>query len=191
MNKILIVLATWLLALSGFVVSKVIAPVKVVETNTVIERQGAVASPDIQAKFLKVGGLALDPMFSQPFRNSSTTVCSYPIYGTSTVITALGNVNSATTVAATMFEWGWGATMDATTTSLGQFKLGSAMGSLYASTTPDPALTTEDMIDPVWTVKTGFLNLKYGNSNCADGKKCNSFGDVASSTCKAIIMRNL
>ena len=186
MNKFLIFLATWLLALSGFVVSKVTAPVKVVETNTVIERQGAVASPEFQSKYISIGGVKLEPVQSLPFRISTSTVCSFPLQGTSTPLFVSAVINTATGTAM-QFEWGFSNNYDATTTSLLKFTLAAdTLGTSWIAAT-----SSADSVDGKWTTQSDFLNLKYGGNACTDGKKCHKFNDVASSTCKAIILKNI
>ena len=146
---------------------------------------GALSSPDIQSDWLRVGGFEFNPIRSDPFKVSSSTVCSFPLTGTTTVLSAWAGIKTSTGTAM-QFEWGLSALMDATTTSLNKFTLAADV----QGTTVFFASTTADSVDEAITRNGGFLNLKYGGNACTDGKKCHAFNDVASSTCGAMIIRN-
>lgn len=152
--------------------------------NLLDNKLGAVAGPVLNAPSFTVNG-AKEHYFSDEFKTSSTTVCSFRTpSSTSTLLYASMSINTATSNAL-VWEWGKSRFFDATTTSLLPAPnyvsvAANARGSLVIA-------STTDMIDaPAVIAPRNYVNLKYGGM----GGAISSAGNGLAGTCKVKLLEN-
>lgn len=138
---------------------------------------GAATGPNLLFPFINLNGVTHLP-YSAVFNRASTTLCSYKVTATSSLLYASATVTTASTTA-TYYEWAKALGPAATTTSLGKFALGSgAQGTMIASSTGNQSGVDSNVVFAPNT----YLNLKVGGAA----------GDtnVLVGTCKAMFIVN-
>lgn len=148
--------------------------------NVVNSTLGAVSGPDSSFPCESHNGLTTCTN-RQEFNNASSTLVSFKSpSATSTLTFAAGTITTATSTA-TLFEWGRSPLLDATSTSLGNFKLAADIkATVLASTTPYTSGLGQTVDYNYVIPPNTFVNLKYGNSLCgATGVTCNSIEGYA------------
>ncbi len=141
-------------------------PEKVIERTEVQKENnlGALTSPDIPYDYFSFGNVRKRAAHSSflAYTSATSTACTFlsPV-STSTLLSAIGIVTDATSTAI-QFEWGKGASPNATTTSLGTFNLSSGLqGVFVASTTPNSTVG----IDPAFVIgPSQYVSLKFGGT---------------------------
>ena len=133
---------------------------------------GAIPGNEINADRVIVNGANIVP-FNRPFNTGSTTLCSFDITATSTLVSADIKITTAST-AALYLEIGKSRNPDATTTPFGASALAANIrGHLVASSSARDNVL--DLLNgPLEFGPEDFLVFKYGGATCTDGASCTS-----------------
>ncbi len=171
-----LVIAVIVLGVIGYTVRKPVVNVNVEPAEVQV---GAIPGTEISGETWTVNGVT-HWSYSQPVKNSSSTVCS--IRSPSATSTLIGAGINLTTGTTTALVWTIGiGTNDsnATTTSLGYVHSWAGKGVMRASTTPDSLGSA--MVDNalVFGPSSGiasstYINFKYGPTKCPNtAANCN------------------
>lgn len=128
---------------------------------------GAIPGNEVFADDFTINGLTLVP-FRSTLRTSSTSICSFNIVASSTLLHADIKLSTGSS-SALFFEIGKARTPEATTTSLIGIAVGAnVIGQILASSSAAGLNTTREF------GPDDFLVYKYGGAICTDGSTCNS-----------------